>query len=169
MMKKASPNRKVRPEALLDFADDITHKPCSVFQGGTAVFVVAFIPDTGKKGVDLVTGSAFTSTPSNPAFWARSAALAQMSTYSLTSARLNPLGALKSGPGMLKLQKYRAAVLVDSLRQFLVTRNILIVIKVQLDSMLNAQRVFNATGFYDEQTDWRLSHSRLSLVHPHRR
>jgi hypothetical protein len=51
-------NRKVRSAALLDFTDDITHKPCSVFQGGTAVFVIAFIPDTGEIGIDLVAGTA---------------------------------------------------------------------------------------------------------------
>jgi hypothetical protein len=33
-----------------------------------------------------------------------------------------------------------------------VTRDILVIIKVKLDGMLNAERVFNTTGFYDEQT-----------------
>jgi hypothetical protein len=43
-------------------------------------------------------------------------------------------------------------MLVHSLSELPVTRYILVIIKVKLDGMLNTERVFNTTGFYDEQT-----------------
>ena len=51
-------NRKVRSGEILDCTHDITHEPRSIFQGGTAIFIIAFIPDTGKKGIDLVASGA---------------------------------------------------------------------------------------------------------------
>ena len=52
---------------------------------------------------------------------------------------------------MLKLQEYRAAVLVHRLRQLPVAGNILIVIEVELDGMLHAEGIFDAARFDDEQ------------------
>jgi hypothetical protein len=49
-------------------------------------------------------------------------------------------------------------MLVYSLSKVPVTWDILVIIKVKLDGMLNTERVFNTTGFYDEQTHPTLCH-----------